>query len=175
MIMELTPEIRDGHTTPSQLLRSLAFVRYLKIYKEVFICSPEKSVTKKPWTIYGQACACSVRGFLCSVQNYWPDILADHFLESLMLKVNEYFDGKVKSIALQTATLPATVGVMMPGEYEFNTGKKENMQVITGSLTVCLNGKDWHTYKAGANFDVPANCKFQLKVSCDTAYLCIFG
>ena len=92
-----------------------------------------------------------------------------------MLKVNEYFDGKVKSIALQTATLPASVGVMMPGEYEFNTGKKENMQVITGALTVCLNGKDWNTYKAGASFDVPANCKFQLKVSCDTAYLCIFG
>ena len=63
MIMELTPEIRDGHTTPSQLLRSRGFVRYLKVYKEVFICSPEKSVTKKPWTIYGQACTCPVRGF----------------------------------------------------------------------------------------------------------------
>jgi len=32
-----------------------------------------------------------------------------------MLKVNEYFDGKVKSIAFETATLPATVGVMVPG------------------------------------------------------------
>jgi purine/pyrimidine-nucleoside phosphorylase len=92
-----------------------------------------------------------------------------------MLKVNEYFDGKVKSIALQTATLPATVGVMMPGEYEFNTGKKEEMSVITGALTVCLNGKDWKTYNAGDKFNVPANSKFQLKVASDSAYLCVFG
>ena len=35
-----------------------------------------------------------------------------------MLDVNEYFDGKVKSIGFQTETLPATVGVMAPGEYE---------------------------------------------------------
>lgn len=92
-----------------------------------------------------------------------------------MLKVNEYFDGKVKSIALQTATLPATVGVMMPGEYEFNTGKKEEMRVISGALTVCLDGKTWKTWNAGETFFVPANSKFQLKVAIDTAYLCIFG
>ncbi|MDQ1362435.1 MAG: hypothetical protein QG652_295 [Pseudomonadota bacterium] len=35
--MELILEIRDGCTTPAQLLRSLAFARYLKIYKEAFI------------------------------------------------------------------------------------------------------------------------------------------
>ncbi|HBF94201.1 MAG TPA: hypothetical protein DDX13_11120, partial [Marinobacter adhaerens] len=35
-----------------------------------------------------------------------------------MLKVNEYFDGKAKSISFQTSTLPATVGVISPGEYE---------------------------------------------------------
>jgi uncharacterized protein YaiE (UPF0345 family) len=92
-----------------------------------------------------------------------------------MLKVNEYFDGKVKSISLQTKTLPGTVGVMMPGEYEFNTGKKEEMIVITGALTVCLDGKTWHTYNAGEKFNVAANSKFQLKVASDTAYLCLFG
>ncbi|HCO60564.1 MAG TPA: hypothetical protein DIT58_10265, partial [Porticoccaceae bacterium] len=32
-----------------------------------------------------------------------------------MLDVNEYFEGRVKSIGFQTATLPATVGVMAPG------------------------------------------------------------
>jgi hypothetical protein len=35
--MEQILEIRDGCTTPAQLLRSLAFARYLKIYKEAFI------------------------------------------------------------------------------------------------------------------------------------------
>ncbi|NOZ37415.1 MAG: hypothetical protein GXP11_04970 [Gammaproteobacteria bacterium] len=35
--MEKTLEIRDGCSTPSQLLRSLAFARFLKIYKSQFI------------------------------------------------------------------------------------------------------------------------------------------
>ena len=48
------------------------------------------------------------------------------------MDVNEYFDGKVKSIAFQTATLPATVGVMNIGEYEFSTSKKEVMTVVSG-------------------------------------------
>ncbi|MBP1733586.1 MAG: hypothetical protein H6Q55_4015 [Deltaproteobacteria bacterium] len=33
-----------------------------------------------------------------------------------MFKVNEYFDGKVKSIAFSPAEGPATVGVMAKGE-----------------------------------------------------------
>ena len=35
-----------------------------------------------------------------------------------MLKVNEYFDGKAKSIAFQSDDLPATIGVISPGEYD---------------------------------------------------------
>lgn len=92
-----------------------------------------------------------------------------------MLNVNEYFDGKVKSIAFQTATLPATVGVMAPGEYTFSTSQKEVMTVVSGALTVLLPGSsDWHTYEAGAAFEVPANASFQLKVAIDTAYLCTY-
>lgn len=92
-----------------------------------------------------------------------------------MLKVNEYFDGKVKSIGFQTATLPATVGVMAPGDYEFGTSQKETMTVVSGSLTVKLPGAaDWQRFDAGASFEVPANAKFQLKVAVDTAYLCTY-
>jgi len=92
-----------------------------------------------------------------------------------MFKVNEYFEGKVKSIAFQTRTLPATVGVMAPGEYEFGTSKKETMTVISGELTVRLpNREDWKTFGAGQTFFVEANRKFQLKVAVDTAYLCTY-
>ena len=71
-----------------------------------------------------------------------------------MLKVNEYFDGKAKSISFQTSTLPATVGVISPGEYEFGTSKKETMTVISGALTVLLPGmEEWMTYGAGESFD----------------------
>lgn len=92
-----------------------------------------------------------------------------------MLDVNEYFDGKVKSISLQTETLPATVGVMAPGEYEFGTSQKETMTVVSGALTVKLPGKDeFATYQAGDSFIVEANQSFQLKVNIDTAYLCTY-
>lgn len=93
-----------------------------------------------------------------------------------MLKVNEYFGGKVKSIGLQTATLPATVGVMAPGEYEFGTSQREVMTVVSGALTVQLPGnQSWQVFNEGESFEVEANTKFLLKVAIDTAYLCTYG
>ncbi len=93
-----------------------------------------------------------------------------------MFKVNEYFDGKVKSIAFQGEQLPATVGVMAPGDYEFGTSQREVMTIVSGALTVKLPGaSDWQTFGAGSHFEVAANAKFQLQVKQDTAYLCTYG
>ena len=92
-----------------------------------------------------------------------------------MFKTNEYFDGRVASIGFQTETLPATVGVMAPGEYEFSTNDKETMTVVSGALTVKLPGSDeWNTYAQRDSFIVPAGESFQLKVTVDTAYLCTY-
>lgn len=92
-----------------------------------------------------------------------------------MLANNEYFDGKVKSIAFQTETLPATVGVMEPGEYEFNTSQKETITVVSGALTVKLPDADeWNTYRENDSFIVDAGRSFHLKVTVDTAYLCTY-
>lgn len=93
-----------------------------------------------------------------------------------MFKTNEYFDGKVKSIAFHTATLPATVGVMAPGDYVFNTAEKETMQVVSGELIVKLPGETAaKSYLAGSSFEVEANSAFDVKVETDTAYLCLYG
>lgn len=92
-----------------------------------------------------------------------------------MLKVNEYFDGNVKSISFESPSLPASVGVMAPGEYEFGTSQKETMTVVSGELTVRLPGdSEWRTFGPGAHFIVEANQSFQLKVAGDTAYLCTY-
>lgn len=92
-----------------------------------------------------------------------------------MLETNEYFDGNVKSIGFKTATLPATVGVMEIGEYEFGTSQKETMTVVSGALTAMLpNTSDWKTFNQGDSFIVEANEKFQLKVNITTAYLCTY-
>lgn len=93
-----------------------------------------------------------------------------------MLDTNEYFDGNVKSIGFKTSTLPATVGVMEIGEYEFGTSEKETITVVSGALTVMLpDANEWKTFKPGENFIVTANEKFQLKVDVATAYLCTYG
>ena len=41
-----------------------------------------------------------------------------------MFKVNEYYNGNVKSLAFSNDEGDVTVGVMAPGEYEFNTSTK---------------------------------------------------
>ncbi len=93
-----------------------------------------------------------------------------------MIKHNSYFDGKVQSLGLDGHDKPATVGVMAKGEYEFGTEAPEQMQVIAGELVVKLPGSDtWQSFKAGTDFHVPGNNKFQLQVPVDTAYLCIYG
>lgn len=92
-----------------------------------------------------------------------------------MFDVNEYFDGKVKSIAFAGEDLPATVGVMAAGDYEFSTSKKEVMTVVSGALTVQLPGEsEWQTFTAQQSFIVDANQSFQVKVASDTAYLCTY-
>lgn len=93
-----------------------------------------------------------------------------------MFKTNVYFDGNVTSIAFQTETLPATVGVMAPGEYEFGTSEYETVTIVSGALTVMLpEASKWQTFSPGDKFEVAANKKFQLKVEVDTAYLCTYG
>lgn len=90
-----------------------------------------------------------------------------------MVQVNEYFNGKVKSLTINAPAGKQTIGVMEPGEYEFSTSSHELMRVVSGALTVMLpDSQHWQVFEAGSVFQVPANSKFQLKVAVDTAYLC---
>ena len=92
-----------------------------------------------------------------------------------MFETNEYFAGKVKSIAFKTTAKPATVGVMAAGDYVFNTADKEKMTVISGALSITLAGQEQRTYGAGESFDVDANSSFDVRVAENTAYLCLYG
>ncbi len=90
-----------------------------------------------------------------------------------MITVNEYFEGKVKSMAINSGALPATIGVMVAGDYTFGTGKKEIMSVVQGEMVVMLPGETaTQTFKNGQSFEVPANSSFDVKATVDTAYLC---
>ncbi|UXD23923.1 Cytoplasmic protein YaiE [Yersinia enterocolitica] len=91
-----------------------------------------------------------------------------------MLKFNEYFTGKVKSISFDSGGIgQASVGVMETGEYTFSTAKPEEMTVITGSLKVLLPGApDWQVFSPGDKFYIPANSEFNLQVADTSSYLC---
>ena len=83
-----------------------------------------------------------------------------------MFKVNQYFDGKVTSIAFAGDQLPATVGVMAAGEYEFGTSQHEVLSIISGELSVLLPGQaEWQTFSQGQQFEVAANQKIPAKGS----------
>ena len=57
-------------------------------------------------------------------------------------EANIYFEGKVISILISFPNgSKKTLGVMLPGAYEFNTKEKEIMEIISGKLEVLLSNK----------------------------------
>jgi len=91
-------------------------------------------------------------------------------------KANVYFDGKVTSraVTFPDGTLK-TLGIMFPGEYEFNTAEKELMEITDGDLDVLISeAEGWKNIKGGEQFEVPANSKFSLKVKSLTDYCCSY-
>ena len=96
---------------------------------------------------------------------------------TVVKEVNSYFEGKVTS---RTIIFPdgtkKSLGVMLPGDYEFGTDTKELMEIMSGELDVLLPGSsDWQHITGGQSFDVPASSKFQVKVKIITDYCCSYG
>jgi uncharacterized protein YaiE (UPF0345 family) len=95
---------------------------------------------------------------------------------TIVMKANVYFDGRVTS---RTILFPdgsqKTLGIMLPGDYEFGTDTREFMELLTGDLEVLLPGNDdWKTLQGGDSFEVPARSKFNLKVKSITDYCCSY-
>ena len=66
--------------------------------------------------------------------NVYVDKLANIYFEGNVISRNIFFkDGSRK-----------TLGVMLPGKYEFNTNARELMEIISGKLSLKLqNYDDW--------------------------------
>ena len=92
------------------------------------------------------------------------------------LMANIYFDGKVTSrkVTFSDGTYK-TLGIMLPGDYEFNTESEELMEISQGDLMVLVKGEEeWKQIKGGDSFRIPANSSFKLKVSGVTDYCCSY-
>jgi uncharacterized protein YaiE (UPF0345 family) len=89
---------------------------------------------------------------------------------------NIYFDGNVTS---RTIEFPdgstKTLGVMLPGNYKFNTGRPELMEIQSGELQWRPAGAtEWQSVHGGQSFNVEGNSYFELQVSKVADYICSF-
>ena len=89
---------------------------------------------------------------------------------------NVYFDGKVTSRTVKFADgTRKTLGIMLPGEYDFGTAEAEVMEILQGEMYILLPGETaWQTVKGGESFNVPANSRFQLNVKTVAVYCCSY-
>ena len=89
---------------------------------------------------------------------------------------NLYFEGKVisRKITFNDNTIK-TLGIMLQGEYEFNTQSKELMEIISGELNLQLKGETtWNMIKDGMEFNVPNDSSFKVKVFKTVNYTCSY-
>jgi uncharacterized protein YaiE (UPF0345 family) len=91
-----------------------------------------------------------------------------------MIKVNEYFEGKIKSLGFELESTQYTIGVMLPGEYSIDTEKEEHITVTLGGFEIRPPGSDWKTVKIGDTVVIPANATFDLKISETASYICMY-
>ncbi len=90
-------------------------------------------------------------------------------------KANILYEGHVTSRAIEFEDgSKKTLGVMLPGEYDFTTIHEELIDVESGELEVLLPAQDWKKIVAPQSFKVPANSKFKLKVISLVDYCCSF-
>ncbi len=95
---------------------------------------------------------------------------------TVVKKANIYAHGKVTSRTVLFADgSRKTLGIMLPGDYAFDTETREIMEILSGELDVQLPGSaSWKAMRGGETFEVPAKSKFSLKVKCVTDYCCSY-
>ena len=89
---------------------------------------------------------------------------------------NIYFQGNVisRNIFLKDGSRK-TLGVMLPGKYEFNTEARELMEIISGKLNLKLkDDKDWKLITDGMDFNISKNSSFKVKVLELVNYSCSY-
>lgn len=93
-----------------------------------------------------------------------------------MAKANVYFDGKVVSHTVYMSDGERkTLGLFLPGAYEFGTGDAEIMDITDGECEVLLPGKKtWKKIKAGETFKLPGNDKYGFRCYVPVQYVCTY-
>jgi uncharacterized protein YaiE (UPF0345 family) len=91
-----------------------------------------------------------------------------------MIKVNEYFAGKIKSLGFELHGTQYTAGVILPGEYSIDTEKEEHITLTVGGFEIRPPDSDWKTAQIGDTIVIPANSTFDAKASKPVSYICMY-
>ena len=89
---------------------------------------------------------------------------------------NIYFNGNVisRNIFLKDGSRK-TLGVMLPGKYEFNTEARELMEINSGKLNFKIqNDIEWTFITDGMDFNIPKNSSFKVDVFELVNYTCSY-
>ena len=89
-------------------------------------------------------------------------------------KANVYLEGKIIShTIIFNSGEKKTLGIMMPGEYEFNTCEKEIIEVLDGRMMVLLPKEtEWKLFHKGEVFEISGNSNYKLAIGEVTEYCC---
>lgn len=86
---------------------------------------------------------------------------------------NSYFDGGVQSLGFEPDGPRASVGVIQPGTYVFDTAAPERVTVVAGALDVRLSAEgNWSSHPNGTVFEVSGDSSFEVRAESPSAYLC---
>tara|TARA_Y100001978_G_scaffold16393_1_gene12709 strand:- start:14 stop:331 length:318 start_codon:yes stop_codon:yes gene_type:complete len=89
---------------------------------------------------------------------------------------NIYFEGKVvsRNIYLKDGS-KKTLGIMLVGDYEFNTVTRELIEIISGKVKIKLeDDNEWKLITSGMEISIPKNSSFKLEVLELVNYTCSY-
>lgn len=95
---------------------------------------------------------------------------------TVSVKGNIYFEGKVTSrTILLNDNSKVTLGIILPGEYEFPVSDKENVTITSGSAWVLLpNEVEWKKINMDETFTVISNSNYKIKCDEIVEYYCLY-
>jgi uncharacterized protein YaiE (UPF0345 family) len=90
-----------------------------------------------------------------------------------MIKLNEYYDGQVRSLEFENSQGKFTSGVMEPGEWTFEAPTREWMILTRGSWEARLPGTEkFVPFEIGESFQIEGGESFTVRVLEPSSYVC---
>lgn len=91
-----------------------------------------------------------------------------------MISVNEYENGRAKSLGFESNGQAYTAGVVEPGRYRFSTSQEEHLTVSLGSIRFKLPDGSDQTLAAGQKIIIPPGVEFELEAGETSSYICAY-